>query len=32
MAGASLSLLVVDDELAELIDAPARTPFLEQTA
>ena len=30
MAGASLSLLVVDDELAALIDAPARTPFFEQ--
>lgn len=30
MAGASLSILVVDDELADLIDAPARTPFFEQ--
>jgi dihydroxyacetone kinase len=32
MAGASLSLLPVDDELAALIDAPARTPFFEQSA
>lgn len=32
MAGASLSVLVVDDELAALIDAPARTPFFEQGA
>jgi dihydroxyacetone kinase len=32
MAGASLSVLVVDQELAALIDAPARTPFFEQTA
>lgn len=32
MAGASLSVLVVDDELAALIDAPARTPFFEQAA
>lgn len=31
MAGASLSLLVVDDELASLIDAPAQTPFFEQS-
>ena len=31
MAGASLSILVVDDELAALIDAPARTPFFEQS-
>lgn len=31
MVGASLSLLVLDDELAELIDAPARTPFFEQS-
>lgn len=30
MAGASLSLLVLDDELTPLIDAPARTPFFEQ--
>ncbi|MES1239657.1 MAG: dihydroxyacetone kinase subunit DhaK, partial [Chloroflexota bacterium] len=28
MAGASISLLLVDDELAELIDAPAESPFL----
>ncbi len=27
MAGASISLLVVDDELAELMDAPAESPF-----
>jgi len=32
MAGASLSLLVVDEELAALIDAPARTPFFVQAA
>ncbi len=32
MAGASLSVLVVDDELAALVDAPARTPFFEQGA
>ncbi|MBX3195406.1 MAG: dihydroxyacetone kinase subunit DhaK [Microbacteriaceae bacterium] len=32
MAGASLSVLVVDDELTGLIDAPARTPFFVQTA
>jgi dihydroxyacetone kinase/dihydroxyacetone kinase-like protein len=31
MVGASLSLLVVDDELAELIDARAKTPFFEQS-
>lgn len=30
MAGASLSLLVLDDELEPLIDAAARTPFFEQ--
>ncbi len=30
MAGASLSLLQVDDELAQLIDAPARSPFFVQ--
>lgn len=30
MAGASLSILVVDDELAELIDAPAWSPFFSQ--
>ncbi|GAA2179822.1 dihydroxyacetone kinase family protein [Brooklawnia cerclae] len=29
MAGASLSLCVLDDELAELIDAPARSPFFQ---
>jgi dihydroxyacetone kinase len=28
MAGASVSLLVVDDELARLMDAPADSPFL----
>lgn len=27
MAGASISLLVVDDELARLLDAPAESPF-----
>jgi len=32
MAGASLSILVLDDELTPLIDAPARTPFFEQSA
>jgi len=32
MAGASLSLLVLDEELTGLIDAPARTPFFEQQA
>ena len=30
MAGASLSLLKLDDELTRLIDAPARSPFFEQ--
>jgi D-erythrulose 4-kinase len=30
MAGASLSILHLDDELAELIDAPARSPFFSQ--
>lgn len=30
MSGASLSLLHLDDELAELIDAPARSPFFTQ--
>lgn len=30
MAGASLSILVLDDETTALIDAPARTPFFEQ--
>lgn len=32
MAGASLSLLVLDEELTALVDAPARTPFFEQQA
>lgn len=31
MAGASLSIMTLDTELAELIDAPARTPFFEQS-
>ena len=31
MAGASLSLLVLDEELTPLVDAPARTPFFEQS-
>ncbi|HLU95443.1 MAG TPA: dihydroxyacetone kinase family protein [Thermobifida alba] len=30
MAGASLSLLLLDDELAELLDAPAASPFFAQ--
>lgn len=30
MAGASLSVLHLDDELAELVDAPARSPFFTQ--
>lgn len=30
MAGASLSILHLDDELAELIDAPASSPFFRQ--
>ena len=30
MAGASISLMAVDDELAELIDAPVATPFVVQ--
>jgi dihydroxyacetone kinase-like protein len=30
MAGASLTLMRVNDRLAELIDAPARSPFFEQ--
>jgi dihydroxyacetone kinase len=30
MAGASLSLLRLDDELAALLDAPARSPFFRQ--
>ena len=28
MAGASISLLALDDELIELLDAPAYSPFL----
>ena len=32
MAGASLSILHLDDELTELIDAPARSPFFTQGA
>lgn len=32
MAGTSLTVLVVDDELATLIDTPASTPFFEQGA
>jgi dihydroxyacetone kinase-like protein len=30
MAGASLSLLRLDDELRSLVDAPAETPFFTQ--
>lgn len=30
MAGASLSILVLDDELADLVDAPAASPFFRQ--
>jgi dihydroxyacetone kinase len=30
MAGASLSILRLDDELWRLLSAPARTPFYEQ--
>ena len=30
MAGASISLLRLDDELARLLARPARTPFFEQ--
>jgi dihydroxyacetone kinase-like protein len=30
MAGASLSLLRLDDELKALVDAPAETPFFVQ--
>lgn len=30
MAGASLTVMLVDDELAELIDAPASSPFFRQ--
>jgi D-erythrulose 4-kinase len=32
MAGASLSILHLDDELAELVDAPAASPFFQQGA
>lgn len=32
MAGASLSILHLDEELAELLDAPARSPFFAQGA
>lgn len=32
MAGASLSVLHLDDELADLLDAPARSPFFTQGA
>lgn len=32
MAGASLSILHLDDDLAELIDAPAWSPFFEQNS
>ena len=32
MAGASLSLLRLDDQLASLLDAPAESPFFTQTA
>jgi dihydroxyacetone kinase len=31
MAGASLSVLRLDDELADLLDAPASSPFFHQT-
>jgi dihydroxyacetone kinase len=30
MAGCSVSLLRLDDELKELLDAPAHSPFLPQ--
>ena len=30
MAGASISLLKVDDELLELLDAPAQSPFFRE--
>jgi dihydroxyacetone kinase len=30
MAGASVSLMAVDDELAGLLDAPVSTPFVVQ--
>lgn len=32
MAGASLSIMILDDELTELIDAPCRSPFFQQGA
>jgi dihydroxyacetone kinase len=31
MAGASITLIALDDELTRLIDAPARTPMFVQT-
>jgi len=31
MAGASVSLLKLDDELKRLLDAPARSPFFQQS-
>ncbi len=31
MAGASITLFKLDDELTKLLDAPARTPFFEQS-
>lgn len=30
MAGASLTFMYLDDELTELLDAPANTPFFKQ--
>lgn len=30
MAGASISLLKLDDEMLDLLDAPARSPFFEE--
>ena len=30
MAGASLTIMRLDDELARLLDAPARSPFFRQ--
>jgi dihydroxyacetone kinase-like protein len=32
MAGASISLLKLDDELKSLLAKPARTPFFEQAS
>lgn len=32
MAGASISVMVLDDELEELVDAPADTPFFRQSS